>query len=357
MSCVVRHLTAIVAIVSLCQLSPLDAQTTPTAPVSDPLPGLPKPAELPGSLFAQPTPLPAAPALPGPYFEDAPYFDRPGLPTVGWFLEADLGLVGPHVSNQVTDDALKVGKNAPDFVRLPSAPLAWTVSPAFRLSRGLESGFGELSIAYRFMNSSGSGTFTTPDGTFPLTSRLSVNTIDFDYTSKEYSLWPLWDMKWRFGGRLGDIFFDSQYTEPFGVAARGTGIIGQRTSNLFVGFGPHWGLELDRRLNDTGLFLVSNVDGWVSIGRITQDFVEERTTGGAGGGPATGSAVFNSAQAVPSLDLQFGLGWRPPSWPNAAFFVGYRFEQMWNTGKFSKTPDSRGDLYDQGVIFKAEIHF
>ncbi len=79
-----------------------------------------------------------------------------------------------------------------------------------------------------------------------LKSRLDLNIVDLDYISRELSLWPKWDMTWRFGGRTGWIYFDSRADEPFAAAAAGSGVFEQRTSDSFVGFGPHGGVVVDR---------------------------------------------------------------------------------------------------------------
>ena len=103
-------------------------------------------------------------------------------------------------------------------------------------------------------------------------------------------------------------------------------------------------------MKGTGLSLFAKTDFWISLGRIRQGFFEVQTAPGL---PATEETRDSSSQAVPVLDLEAGLRWQPPSMPAAAFFLGYQYEYWWNAGRFSLTPDSRGELYDQGVQLRA----
>jgi hypothetical protein len=319
------------------------------------LPGLPRPPDQPASLFLPPAPTGPAPApLPGPYFEFDPLLDPPELPAPGWFTDLEAGVVGPHVKNNVTlDNAFPGGGR----LRLPSANLDWTVSPRVAVGYRLPAGFGEISLAYRFLVSEGEGTTSAQDSLAALKSRLDLNIIDLDYTSREFSLWPHWDMTWRFGLRWADVYFDSRAEEPFGVAAAGSGIFETRTTNSYLGFGPHAGVALARQLGPAGLALVGRVDGWISIGRIRQGFFETATTLGPNGLPLAAETRLSSSQAVPSINVQLGLGWQPLGWCNTHFFLGYVYEYWWNVGRESNTLDSRGELSDQGILLRAEFNY
>jgi hypothetical protein len=105
------------------------------------------------------------------------------------------------------------------------------------------------------------------------------------------------------------------------------------------------------------LALVGRVDGWISLGRIRQGFFEVATTPGPVGLPLVSETRLSSSQAVPSLNIQLGLGWQPPGWCNTHFFLGYGYEYWWNVGRESNTLDSRGELSDQGVLLRAEFNF
>jgi hypothetical protein len=251
---------------------------------------------------------------------------------------------------------VQIGTSAPDTVQLPSARLDWTVSPRFEVGYRLPSGFGAFAVAYQFLASDGTGTLAEPDGVASLKSRLDVHVFDLDYASRELSLWPCWDMRWFFGGRLADIYFDSRAEEPFAEAAAGSGIFVKRDTDRFVGIGPHLGLELERRLADWGLAVVGRVDGWIDLGRIRQGFFEESTTLGPTGQPLTGETHIRSSQAVPMFHMQLGVSWQPPEWPNAHFFAGYQYEHWWNLGRLNLIA-SKGELEDHGLWLEAGFNF
>ena len=321
----------------------------------DPLPGLPRPLEQPRSLMQPASAMPLSCPLPGPYFEYDPLVDLPLLSPPGCFAAVEIDPAFAHVKNGLSNGT--VPNNTLEIVRLPSAELSWTVAPRFELGYRLPSGFGEFVIGYRFLATEGTGSLAGSDGVAVLKSRLDIDTLDFDYASREISLWPNCDMKWRFGGRVSYVFFDSRADEPFAAAAAasGTGIFERRNSNRYVGFGPHVGLQLARRFGDSGLALVGGIDFSINLGRIRQGFVEVGTTAGGGG-----ETHVSSSQAVPVLNTQIGLSWKPPAWQNLSFFLGYQYEYWWSIGRLSLTTSpetSRGELSDQGIVLRADINF
>ncbi len=323
----------------------------------DPLPGFPRPPDAPASLLEAPAPTPSYSCahLPGPYFAPDPLLDPPELPLPGWVASMEAGAIVGHIKNRLTNP-VQVGMRMPNTVQLPSAELDWSVSPRFEVGYRLPSGFGELAFAYRFLATEGTGTLEAPDGLAGLKSRLDVNQFDFDYVSREFSLWPRWDMKWRIGGRLASVFFDSHANEAFDVAAAGSGIFEQRTSNHYVGFGPHAGVELAHGLGDWGLALVGRADFASLLGRTRQRFVEVSTTRGPDGLPLAGESILANPQTVPMLNGQLGLSWRPPGFRDIELFLGYQYEYWWNVGRLS-TANSRGELSDQGVLLRGELNF
>ena len=322
----------------------------------NPLPDLPRPPDVPRSLTAPATtPLYEPALLPGPYFERDPLLDPPELPPPGWFADVDMLITKPHVLNHLTNASLPGG--APDVVSLPSAPLDWTVAPRFEIGRTLPSGFGSIAVAYRFLADEGTGATMGFDAPAVLKSRLDLNILDLDYISRELTPWPLWNLTWRVGFRTGWIYFDSQADEPFAAAAAGSGVFEQRTTDSFVGFGPHGGVLVDRGFPGTGLSLYAKSDFWIDVGRITQGFDEVTTTPGPGGLPLTETTRVGSGQAVPALDLEAGLHWRPLQAPYTEFFLGYQYEYWWSAGRLSLTPDSRGSLFDQGILLRAAFNF
>jgi hypothetical protein len=342
--------------------TPVQAPAAPPAAAAqteepDPLPGLPRPPDAPRTLMQA---APAAPPyscapLPGPYFELDPRLDRPELPQPGWLASVDLAIVGPHVKNHLTD-MVQIGNRTPDTVQLPSAALNWTVSPRIELGYRLPSGFGAFAIAYKTLATDGSESIQGADGVAALKSRLDVNIGDLDYLSWEMSLWPDCGMKWWFGLRLANVFFDSQATEDFAAAAAGSGVFAAHTTNHFLGGGPHFGLELTRPWPVTGLSLTARADAATLLGRVRQDFLEISTTPGPGGALLAGETRRSNPQDVPMLDVFLGVTWQPPRYPNLHLCGGYEYEYWWNVGRLS-TAASRGEWNSQGILLRAAFNF
>jgi hypothetical protein len=331
------------------------------APGSEPqiLRALPLLPVQPRSLFEAPPPGPPLPPLPGPYFEEDPLLDRPEWPQPGCFATVDLSAMGPHFKNRL-NGMVQIGDMPPNAVHVPGADLDWTVSPRLELGYRLPSGFGAIGLSYRFLITDGTANGPGPNGPAAFKSRLDVHIIDLDYISREFSVWPngdLWKMQWRIGLRWASIYYDANLIESFDVAAAGSGIFSARNTDRFVGFGPHWGVELARRLECYGLSVVGRIDGWISLGRIRQGFFQESTTLGPDGLPLGGISQVSSSQAVPSLNVQAGVEYQPPAHPDWDFFLGYQYEHWWNVGRLSITPNSRGELTDQGITLRAAFNY
>src|SRR5206468_1398191 len=142
----------------------------------------------------------------------------------------ELQLIRPVLKNRLSSDApLLTG--AP--LRVPSADLDWTVSPRFEVGYRLPDSAGYFALGYRFLVSEGNDTRTFdgfPGVPFAVRTRLDVNEVDFDYGTSPYSPMPRYDLSWRIGVRLADVFFDSRAAAPF---------LTQQASNDFFGGGPH----------------------------------------------------------------------------------------------------------------------
>jgi hypothetical protein len=302
---------------------------------------------------APPAPTFAPTPWPGPYFEPDPLLDRPPLPPPGWFADADLGVVIPHVKNHLSGPVqlgvigplAAVTAAHPDTVALPGAGLDWTVFPRLEVGYQLPSGFGAVGLSYRFLGTEGSGTAAVLDRPAALHSRLDLNEIGLDYSSNETSLWPNWDMKWALGLRMLWVYFDSR------ALAAGGPVFEQQESNWYAGFGPHTGLELDRQIGCTGLSLVLRGDFSIYMGRLNQRFSEA-----AGGAPLIGETREALSQAVVSLGTFVGVRWQPPQWKEAEFYFGYQYEHWWDIGKNDNTTSS-AELNVQGVFVRAVWHF
>jgi hypothetical protein len=323
----------------------------------DVLPGFPRPLDAPTSLFQQPPSMPSyscAP-LPGPYFVQDSLLDPPSLPKPGLVATVELGIIAPHVKNGLSD-SVQIADRPADIVRLPAADLDWTVAPRIELGCRLPSGFGQFSVAYRFFGTEGTASATGPDAIEAVKSRLSVNIVDLDYANNEFTFLPGWGMKWWFGLRFADAFFDSRAQEPFAAAAVGSGILETRTSNNFWGIGPHAGLELSRLFGASGLGIVGSIDGATLLGRIRQNFFEELASTGPDGLLLTGNTRESVSQDVPIIRTFFGLTWQPPRYPLARLSAGYEYEYWWNAGRNSST-FSRAELSDQGILLRAEFNY
>jgi hypothetical protein len=322
---------------------------------------LPQVADAPLSLLAPaPPPGPLPPDAERPYFQPDTLLDPQQLPPPGWFFDLDLDATLGHVKNQLSTTVLNPATGKADLVGLPSAPLNWAINPNFEVGYRLPSGFGEILLNYRFLATDGSEMVEGTDGPTRLSSLLDINQADLDYASREISLWPYWDMRWRIGLRYADVYFDSRADEAFALAAAGSGIYETRTTNSYVGFGPHAGLDLARRFGTSGLAFVTKADFAMLFGRIRQQFIEHTTTLGADGQPLIGAVSASSSQGVPVLEVQAGFSWQPPRYSQLNFFLGYRYEYWWDVGALDSLNNSGGtfgEVADQGFVLRAEFNF
>ena len=283
------------------------AQDTFPAPLAEPLPdspyagigsgvlqALPRPSDVPGSLFA-PAQAPSTGAMPigGPYLVTDPFLDPPEFPQPGWFAGAEAQIVKPHLITRMEGSVI-AGKNVnwasgvfplpgyTSIVNLPSANLSWTAAPRVFLGYRLPSGFGEFMVDYRNLASTGSGVDPGKNGPVDIGTRFRMNMIDLDYNSRELSLWPQWDMKWTVGLRNLFLNWAAQGTEPFAQAPAG-GVFQARAVNNNYSLGPHAALQLERHLGNSGWSLSTRVD---AAGLF--DFLDEGwlTKSGAPAAPA-----------------------------------------------------------------------
>ncbi len=325
------------------------------APVSDSAMSFPRPPDLPRSLMAPAPPLGLPPPdLERPYFQPDPLLDPPALGLPGWFADVDVGILKPHLVNQ-----LSLPVTFPDgrttTVGVNASRLDWTVSPRFEAGYRLPSGFGGIALSYRFLAAQGSETVAGADGLQVLHSRLDYHIGDLDWVSNEYTPWHVCDMRVRFGLRYFNSYFDSRAEEPFAEAAAGTTLFQQRTTNSVWGIGPHAGVDLRRRLDFGGLALLTHLDlseGW---GRIRQNYLASSTTS-ATGLPQSGQTTISTSDAVPILKANLGLGWQPPAYPNWSLFAGYQLDYFWNTGRMGNF-STFGYFFDSGLVVQAAFNF
>jgi hypothetical protein len=325
--------------------APAAAQPPPPAPVPvlppadvGPPPltiGRPPPPPFPG-----PAPAPFDPAHPFAHPDPGPngWVDNPS-PDEGLFFDLELDFVKPHVKNRV-NGIVTFPDGSTALVQAPQAKLGWTVAPTFQLGYRFGEDFGELSFAYRFLNADGNITGPSDFGAANFHSRLDLNQFDFDYASARFSPGPFWDLKWRVGARLATVFFDSQ--------TRLVDLAEERTSNYFIGAGPHFGLDAERRFKVVeGLAAFGRIDGAVLVGQIHQRFHE-------GVEDFIGDNTQQGTQSVVPLTVQAGFSYTPPRMDFVRFTTGYQFERWWNVGRLNA---SEGEVTDQGIFLRGEFDY
>ncbi|SIO59875.1 hypothetical protein SAMN05444166_6194 [Singulisphaera sp. GP187] len=330
------------------------------------LEALPKPADLPASLFAPPpppSPLEGMLRVDAPYFVRDPRLDSPEFPSPGWFSGIELQVLKPHVLNGLSGtvrNRAQMANQTSTIVALPSAPLDWTVSPRVFLGYRLPSGFGEFLVAYRHLGTEGRGSGPGGQGASTLNSRLAFDMIDFDYNSRELSLGPDWDMKWTLGIRTLFMFFDSRFNQPFGQAAAGNGIFQARQYNNIAGAGPHAALDLVRHLGNSGWSLDFRTDFASVFDGSHIGFLTRSTTLGPDGRPLSGETRRFGTQDTPILNIRAGATWQPSRNSSTRFFLGYQYERFWALDSLpstATTPPSVGQLWQQGIVLQATFNY
>jgi hypothetical protein len=348
-----RTLTLAVAVAVVSVSRGADPTPVDTADV---LRSLPRPPEWPASLYAPaPPPSSAANPLDRPYFVTDPRLDPPQFPPPGWFAGLELDVLKPHVKNGLigtVPNAAQAVAGA-STVALPGAPLDWVGSPRAVVGSRLPAGFGEVSLAYRGFATQGQESLVGAEGLEAVNSRLEVNVIDFDYGSREFSLWPGWEMKWTFGSRLLFVYFDSRADQSVPQSAAGSGVFEMRETNHLTGVGPHLGLELARHLATEGLTAVVRTDLATEFSRIRQGFFILSATPGPPA-LALGREAHDAVWMTPAVvSAQVGIAWQPPAHPCIRLFAGYQYEYWWNVGSNVTNANSRADLWNQGVVLQA----
>jgi Legionella pneumophila major outer membrane protein precursor len=324
----------------------------------NPLPDLPRPLDAPRTLLLPPPAAPTAEGanLPGPYFDNNPLYNDPKLPPAGWYTAAEVDGVIPHIKDSLTG-LVPFGNLGVAQVSLPNAPLDFTAAPKITLGYRLPSGFGEFALSWKGFSTQGSDIAAGPDGPAALTSRLDVNQIDLDYLSREYSLWPNWEMTWNVGLRVSTVYYDSTMQESFAEAAAGSALFQQHASNSYWGVGPNAGLSLERHIGGTYLSFLTKVDATNLIGRVSQHFNATSTFADASGNLIAADSRYNATASVPVVNFQAGINWTPPQIPYSSVFVGYVYEYWWDLGRDSNNPGSIGEMSNQGIVLRTEFHF
>ena len=338
------------------------------------LQALPRPRDLPISLFATAQPRSTEPMpVAGPYFQTDPFLDPPDFPQPGWFAGAEAQIVKPHLLTRAENSVIagkfvnNAGGNFPmpgytSIVNLPSAPLSWTASPRVFVGYRLPAGFGEFMAAYRNLATSGSGVSPGANGPVDIGTRFQLNTLDLDYNSRELSLWPQWDMKWTFGLRNAWINWAAQGTQPFSQAGAG-GVFQARQFNNYYAIGPHWALQLDRFLGDSGWSIMTRFDVAATFAYVSQGFLTKSATLNAAGQPLIGETTAFGHQFSPWINYRLGLNWQPSPDSSTKLFIGYQYDVIWDLNRnLQSQPNgfsvgSSGQFWDQGLVLQATFRF
>jgi hypothetical protein len=326
------------------------------------LQALPSVQDLPSSLFAPPSAAASRPLIvDGPYFLPDHLLDDPALGRPGWFGGVELQVFKPKLLNQLHDtvrNPLQMARMTSSTVALNTAPLDWTASPRFFLGYRLPSGYGEMMVAYRQFATQGVEDIALGKGSGTLRSRLSFQMIDFDYNSKELSLWPHGDMRWTVGIRSLFLFYDSRLTQPLDQLGPGNRLYEASQSNTLGGAGPHAALEVSHRLGDSGLALLFRGD--VAGIYDGSQLVYVTRSVGPDGRRLTGETRHFGAQGSPIINFQTGLTWRSSRLGATRVFLGYQYERFWALNRIppmGNNPPSNGQFWDQGVVLQVSFHF
>jgi len=324
----------------------------------NPLQGLPRPPDQPSTMLAPPPAQPYSGADPMPpcYFEVDPRLDPPWLPP-GWLTSVDATIGVPRVLNRLTGTVQNTVTGNTDVVHTESAAYNATVMPRIEVGYRLPSGYGEIALAYRGLGASGTSQALLLDGLGDLRSRLDIQSVDFDYASREFSLGDGWGMKWRIGLRFSWVYFDSVATQNLADATAGSGILDQRETNSYIGGGPHAGMEISRDLHWGGLSILGRTDLSEQIGRIKQGYFEDTLPLGVNGPPVLASTAVSSSQSVPTALGQLGIAWQPAEWSHLRVFAGYEIEYWWNIGRLSQNFPGSTQMYFQGAVLQAQINY
>jgi hypothetical protein len=278
-------------------------------------------------------------------------------PPPGWFANLDVGVIQPHIGQNINGDVPNMLTGGTDRVQLPTAHLSWTATPRIGLGYRFANA-GELLLTYQSVLAS--GTTVLPDfGGSPacLHSRLNLNVATFDWVSLENSFGPHWSMKWRGGIALAQCYFDN--------TASGF-VVDQRTSEAFLVGGVHAGLDLWRALPAPGWALFCRLDSMYMVGGVRQKAAETIVTpGGAVSTGVTNNAYIPtvnaySKQITPiTFATEAGVSYTPPDLGHwLRLTAAYHFERWWALGNpIAQVGGSDAGFTFSGLFLRCEITY
>ncbi len=304
----------------------------------------------------------------------SPQFElAPSEVKLGMIASVEASFLQPFIHNNLNSGAL-LG-NLPNTIQVPTAQPSWTTMPRVDLGYRFEQGLGELHASFQFLGNQGTQTINNFDtaGAGTVTSRLDVDILDLDYAFTEFNPgripcvnpvllipgrlglnlhpeddpFPMFRMKWAFGARAANVFFDS----------RGTGqqILQERVTNNFVGGGMHASVDISKPLpRMPALAVYARFEASGLLGQETQSFTQTEIL--PGGGTANGSQRLPSfPMGVPVLDVYAGMSYVPRLFSNTLRVTGgYRLQQWWYLGQ---TSSSEAGLFMQGFFIRGEFGY
>src|SRR5262249_50684290 len=146
---------------------------------------------------------PAPPPPPSPF--TAPQPVAPGTPD-GFFIDTEIAVLFPSYDTHGTPT-----------LHVPTTSLGVSVSPTFDIAYKLPGDQGYFALTYRFLSADGNGTVNQDGIDLATKTRLSVNTFGVDYGSAPWEFSPRWTFSWRVGGRIEQVFVESEGTSAAGL--------------------------------------------------------------------------------------------------------------------------------------------
>jgi hypothetical protein len=323
----------------------------------------PVPAPIPASDREPSYTLPAAtwPAI--DFTRSDALLDRPYAAEPGFFANSETNILWMHLHNRLNAPVPNALTGGVDRVDLGRTNLDPTVAQRFEVGYRIPENWGTCSFGYGFLATQGhevsaTGANDIVQSPADKKGRLTYNMFDLTYGSREYSLDPLFNMRWGLGARMMFLFFDSrgEFDSPGGDPGS---ILAQSESSFVQCYGLWAYLDLERRVGSSGLSGFFRLEGSDFFARSHQTYTET-VTGNPGQGPQTFDASFAGSVSPSILREIIGISYTVPQWNHSRFLLGYQYEQFFQIGRQSPTSgiiDTRGSLDAHGVFLRAEVNF
>jgi hypothetical protein len=321
------------------------------------------PADVGSETLPSPTPVPPpqqpAYVLPPPdwpifdFSKRDPLLDRPDAPQPGWYADVQTSILALHLRNQLNNPVQNTLTGNMDTVAFAGNRLDPTVSPRFEVGYRLPNGWGSLQLGYRFLVSQGGTLHLFNQMPATVQGGFDYNMIDLTYVSREFSLGPLWEMRWGVGLRSLFLYFDANLAVLNPASDPGT-VLGQRETNHDKAIGAWAFLDLSRRVSSIpGLAFFGRMEGTDMLSRIKQT-AAETVANGAGVEPLVFDTRFDNSVGLNILAGVAGLSYTVPQWNYSRFMAGYQYETYFQIGRIQ---NSRAQLDVQGLFLRAEFNF